>query len=301
MPYLIKNIHDLNNSFIVNPYESKYFDGKLDSNGESLRNLSLNFLKYHLPKSEHAIYNSFKLYNERDKNIEIEKDYDKAIIDLSDYEQPLNYAILDFRILTRKLNISVFQEELEQSISKYQKYFIKDVDSDALNADTKIQVSHYLSLYLKDLEESINFIKTIDLSKIQMLVGELHIKSYYNTVNYINKTYIEYLPEIDDDSLDRILVHNCINKFLTIESELIKHNFIIKMNNSMHWKGLKVQLVNFCRLLLINDYILNYRKIGKVITFFEDRYNLDTGDQAKPSKFKQTGKVIEVDFHFLNF
>lgn len=304
MKYLLKNLEDLNNVFIINPYQSKYFEG-LEDEHEDFRVFNLSFRKYNFPKSEKTIFDCFKFYDEQAAKKEIEKDYDKLIINLSEYGQTLNHAILDFRDLDEKLNKPIFEIELKNVISESQKYFIEeDINHDVLHANTNFQIKHYLSLYLNDLEESIRLIKSLKLNKIQTLVGKEYIISYKKTIDYINKTYFDYIPKVEDESLEKIILHNKINKLLTIESDLIKKGYISKSGSRLYWnpkRGYKVKLVNFCRLLLVKGYIKEYFEIGKVIAYFEDRYNLDTGNQAKPSKFKESDKVIVGDYIFLKF
>jgi hypothetical protein len=102
-----------------------------------------------------------------------------------------------------------------------------------------------------------------------------------------------------------MLIHNKLDCFLTLETELIERDFIIKSGDTLQWsskKGFKIKLVSFCRLLEYHKYINKFVDIKRVIDFLEKRYNIEIGDQKKPSKYdKQSIKIIEADFFFLKF
>ncbi|MFH4969416.1 hypothetical protein V8G61_14515 [Gaetbulibacter sp. M240] len=303
MKYLIKDIDDLNNSFVINPYESLYFQGVLKYN-EGLRQFNIITRSYNFHKSENAIFNSIKFFNSGDFKNEIKKEYHKTVIDLSPFEQEEEFAILNFTLLNDLLNKNEFKKELEDAIDKLEKRHITDIDYDVLNANTDFQIKYNLSLYIQDLEDSISILNALSLNKIQEIVAYSYISSYKRIIKYTHSKYPEYISKIEDESLKKIILHNKINKLLSMESELINKNYISKLGSKLYWnpeKGFKVKLVKFCRLLEIKGYINEYLELGKVITFFENRYNIQVGDQRKPSKFTESEKLIEADFSFLKF
>ena len=61
-------------------------------------------------------------------------------------------------------------------------------------------------------------------------------------------------------------------------------------------------MISYCRLLKSHNYTKQFISVERIIDFLEERYNIDTGDQAKPSKYsKKSVTLIEADFFFLNF
>lgn len=294
MSYIKKSTKHLNSAFIIKPYdprEVKFLNG----NNKLIADIHADTYNPILPKCKIAILNSWEFYALKDNK--------KLFLNYESYHPKNHYAEFNFNKLEELLNFSDFELEINQEINKSKQKFIKELETTLLTINTDLQIKHWLNIFLSDLQDSITSLNNLKLNPIQKIVKTLYLNSYNKSIKCIQLKYREYLPTEEDSNLDKILVHSKVNKFRSIETELIHRNYIFK-RGKLFWndqKGFKVKLVNFCRILKNKGYTNEHLKIGKVISFFEDRYNIDTGDQAKPSKFSESVKVIEADFVFINF
>ena len=294
MSYTKKSSRHLNSAFIIKPYDPREVRF-LNGNNKLIADIHTDTFNPILPKCEIAILNSWEFY--------VLKDNKKLFLNYESYHPKIHFAEFNFNKLEDLLNFSDFELEINEELNKSKEKFIKELESTLLTVNTDFQIKHWLNIFLTDLQESITSLNNLELNSIQKIVKTLYTKSYKESIKSIQLKYRDYLPSEENSNLDKILVHSKIDKFLSIETELIRRDYLFK-RGKLFWndqKGFKVRLVNFCRILKNKGYTNEHLRIGKVISFFEDRYNIDTGDQAKPSKFSESDKVIEADFVFIKF
>lgn len=294
MSYTKKNIRHLNSAFIIKPYDPREVRF-LNGNDKLIANIHTDTYNPILPKCERVILNSWEFYDLKDKK--------KLFINSDSYHPKLHYAEFNFNKLESLLNLSDFELEINQEINKSKQKFIKELETTLLTVDTDFQIKHWLNIFLTDLQDSITLLKKLELNPIQKIVQTLYLNSYNESIKTIQFKYKDYLPNEENSNLEIILVHSKINKFLSIETELIRRQYIFK-KGELFWndqKGYKVRLVNFCRILKNKGYTNEHLRLGKVISFFENRYNINVGDQRKKSKFTESDEVIVADFYFIKF
>lgn len=299
MKYLLQTEKDINTAFIVKPYNPKkvVFIG---DNDKLLTNIHGDVYNPILPKTSKTIVECWTLYELERFDDEVEK----ISIDLSKYNPKKHYVQFKFDKLITTLNLNDFREDIIECIYKAQQLYLKDIEKGLLNASTDFKIKRSITHKIETIQSAIHFLLQLKLNKIQAIVREEYLKSYRKTLIHIHNEYEAYIPKVVDTGLNKFIIHSKITQLLTIENQLIEYDFIQKSADKLYWntaRGYKVKLVNFCRLLKAKGYINEYMTIEKVIDFFEKRYNMNTGDQSKPSKFNGSDKQIEVDFYFLSF
>jgi hypothetical protein len=137
-----------------------------------------------------------------------------------------------------------------------------------------------------------------------------YFKQYFHKVittiegsEYINSDMPDNLVLVNnkDDlkNLEKLIFSDDIIKFREIEQRLIESEWIIKEKEILQWVKKKVDLIDFCRVLKKEKISRPHAKISKLISFFEERYCIDTGDQKKPSKYsKRQLKAFNYNFFF---
>lgn len=284
MDYLIHSIEEVDSFFVKEPYNisNPFFGGTIN-----------------LPKTEKVIIDAWQTYEIVYSSIE---DYEKLHINHSQFDKNNRNHYQELRIsyLETNLNISDFQDDIKQIIVLEKKIFERDLDKKLLSLSTELQIRHEVKLSLEEIEKSLKSLENIQSNKFQKVIVDIYLDSYKNTLNYLIDKYKAYIPDIkSNENLSDYIIHNKISNLLSLEEELIIRNFIYKTGNLLKWNKEKVKLVNFCRLLEHNQYLI--KDTTKTIRFFEERYNIKVGDQAKPSKFNGSIAQIQVDFFFLKF
>ncbi|WP_298895740.1 hypothetical protein [uncultured Psychroserpens sp.] len=300
MNYLLHSIKDINTAFIIKPYDPHIH---ISFNDDERLLIEINSSVYnpHLPKSKEAIIASWALF-ELDS---FGDDFEKIPISLKKYDPKKHFAKFKFNTLEETLDYNVFKAEMRHCIQADEERYREDVSKGLLRANTSLKIRHLLSNRLEGINNSIISISQLELNKTQNIVRNLYLDSYRSTIIYLSDKYQEYLPNKNEDNeLGKLITHDKVSTFLALETQLIHKEYIQKSAGQLYWnnkRGFKVKLVNFCRLLYSKNYIIKYVSIDRVIDFFEKRYNIHTGDQAKPSKFKGSEKLLEVSFYFLKF
>ena len=102
------------------------------------------------------------------------------------------------------------------------------------------------------------------------------------TENTISKNVEITNPFVKDD-LKTIILRDFVEDFYKKELELFKQNYF---NNQHTWNKPKRELVIFCKVIESRRYTIKpaANMLPKIIKFFEKRYNINVGDQRKPSK-----------------
>jgi hypothetical protein len=297
MKYLLETVKDINTSFIIKPYDPKLFI-LFGNNDRLLLDIDGGVYNPILPNSKEAIINSWLLY-ELDG---FGEDFEKVKISIDEYDPKKHFAKFKFSKLEEALSIKDFKADIEESVNLSQKREIEDLKKSLLNANTDFKIKTLLLHKIENIQKSINLLTNLKLNKIQGIVKNYYLQNYQKTLIYINNEYGSYLPQIKDDGLNKLLVHSKINLFLTLETQLIDRGFIQKSGNSLYWCEDKIKMISFCRLIEYHKYTNQYITVKRLINFLEKRYNIDTGDQKKESKYsKKSIKFIEVDFFFFKF
>lgn len=277
MSYFLTNIEDVNNLFRKDDF--------------------LNY-SFEFTKTEEVINNAIKYFSIEYFN---DEEFEKVPLNPLEYNYKLknHYLKWDINYLNKHLVISDFEDDLKQGIHKEQEHYLEKLEEKLLNLYTQLQIKNELNKFLMQTKKSIEALNNLKGNKYQKITINLFLESYKKVLFYLNNKYENYLPKpIKDELLSKFIIHTKIDNFLTIETELINKGFINKSANKLYWIEKKVKLVNLCRLLLDKGYFNKFFSIERVIDYFEKRYNIDTGDQAKPSKFNKSIKLIEADFLF---
>lgn len=262
-----------------------------------------SFFYKELTESEKTINKAIKYYKVEYFN---DEEFEKIPIEFSEYDSQnkTHFSKWNLNYLKDNLILSDLKKELVQNTENNKNKFIKKLDERLLNLFTDLQIKNELDKLVEQINNSIDSLNRLKANKYQKITINILIESYKETLAYLNTKYEKYLDEpIENDLLEKFIIHSKLHNLLTIESKLIEFEMLEKINGKLYWskkKGFKIKLINFCRLLHHKKYINKYISIERVIDFFEERYNIDTGDQAKPSKFKNSIKLIEADFLFLN-
>jgi hypothetical protein len=237
-----------------------------------------------------------------------EYDFEKTPLNPLEYhsDSEIHSQKWDINYLDKQLVISDFEDDLKQGILEEQEYHLTQLENTLLKAYNELQIKNELNNFLEKVNKSIEALTNLKVNKYQKITINLFLKSYKETIFYLNSKYEDYIPKPKTDELvKKFINHTKINSFYTLETTLIKNEFIKKANNGLYWnnkKGYKIKMINFCRLLEHHKYLNQYVGIDRMIDFLEERYNINIGDQAKPSKYlKRSIKLIEPDFSFLRF
>lgn len=133
----------------------------------------------------------------------------------------------------------------------------------------------------------------------QREIYENHYKELQNLLQKIESRFKFVKTKNENDLLNHYFEHSKIIDFIRFEDKLIDNGYLVKNELGLKWNKSKVLLVNFCRYIEINGYLKQYKDISTLITFLENRYKENVGDQRKPSKFKGRNVDINFDFEFL--
>lgn len=278
MSYFLTNIEDVNNLFRKDDF--------------------LNY-SFEFTKTEKVINNAIKYFSIEYFN---DEDFEKVPLTPLEYNYKLknHYLKWNIKYLNKHLVISDFEDDLKQGILKEEEDYLEKLEEKLLNLYTELQIKNELNKFLKQLMRSIETLSNLKVNKYQKITINLFLKSYKKALFYLNNKYENYLPKpIKDELLGKFIIHNKIDDFLTLETELINKGFINKSASKLYWIEKKVKMINLCRLLFEKNYFNKYISIERVIDYFEERYNIDTGDQSKPSKFKKSIRIIEAEYYFL--
>lgn len=203
-----------------------------------------------------------------DKFIKLKESKNQILKYFEELEKQSNFSILNYQL------IAVF-DRIKETISKLRnKITINDTLLEKQNKDENYnddEIDYYISL---SNDKLVYEKQSITLNELKY-----SLERKFPFITYKSKT----------EPLLNYFNHNKINDFLEIENRLIENEFLEKSEFELTWKKKKVELVNFCRELFEKGYIKkmsidNEKAITKLITFFEHRYNINTGDQKKPTK-----------------
>lgn len=297
MKYLLENIKDLNTSFIIKPYDPNLFI-LFGDNDKLLLEINGDVYNPILPNSEEAIINSWLLY-ELDN---FGEDFEKTIISIDEYKPKKHYAKFRFSKLEKTLDIKHFKTDIEEIAYLSQKKYIEDLKKSILNANTEFKIKTLLLSKIENIEASINLLTTLKLNKIQGIVRSIYLENYHKTLIHINHEYENYLPQINNNELNEVIKRAKIKDFLSLERQLTSKGFLNKLGNTLYWQQEKIKMVSFCRLIKHHEYVHEYIEVKNLIDFFEKKYNINTGDQRKPSKYEKNSiNLIKADFFLFNF
>ncbi len=278
MSYFLTKIEDVNTLFQKNDFQQYQFE---------------------FSKTEKIIGNAIKYYTLEYFNNE---DFEKIPLNAKEYNSKNKSHHLKWNInyLDTHLIISDFEDDIKQGVQKDKEHYLEKLEDKLLNLYTELQIKNELNKFLEQVIKSIEALKNLKVNKYQKITINVYIESYKEILLYLNNKYENYLPQQkEDDLLAKFIIHNKIQNFNTLETELIHKGFINKSANKLYWKERKVKMVNLCRLLFEKGYFNNYISIERVIDYFEERYNINTGDQAKPSKFNKSIRLIEANYNFI--
>ena len=284
MSYFLTNIEDVNNLFIKDDFLQYQFE---------------------FSKTDKTICNAIKCYTLEYFN---DEDFEKIPLNPKEYnsENKNHYLKWDINYLDTHLTTSDFEDDIKQGVQKDKEHYLEKLEDKLLNLYTELQIKNELNKFLEQVIKSIEALKRLKVNKYQKITINVYLESYRDILIYLNSKYENYLPKPKTNSfLEKFINHSKTTNFLTLETNLIERGFIQKVNNRLYWsnkKGYKIKMINFCRLLEHHNYLNQYLTVGKLIKFLEKRYNINVGEQAKPSKYlTKSIKLIEPDFFFLRF
>lgn len=261
-----------------------------------------SFFYEELSESKKIIHKAIKYYKVEYCNKEV---FEKIPITFSEYnsQDKTHFSKWNLNYLKENLILSDLKKEIIQDAENTKEKFIHKLDEKLLNLFTDLQIKNELNELIEQINDSISSLEKLTANKYQKIIINTFIESYKLTLIYLNTKYEKYLPQIDKQHiLRKLFIHNKIDTFLTLETQLIERNFISKSGIKLNWIENKIKMVSFCRLLKSHNYTKEFISVERIINFLEERYNINTGDQAKPSKYsKKSVKLIEADFFFLNF
>ena len=288
----------------MEPLESKYLKRDILSiNDEFIKKpdigfpADINFYEpVHLPKSQDAIEKGWFFYRVVAYSTD---DFRKEPIKKSEFQLKKHKASFKFHRLEGLLNMDDFKDDFTNHILKQQNEFYKILQDDLPEKNNNLQIKNSLKGIIDYIQESINLLDELKVNKYQKIVKDLYVKSYRLLLKEFAIEYPEYLPPKKNKELDSLFLYNKIDEFMELENELIKRGFLEKTGKVLYWNdkhGYIVKLVNFCRILEHEKFFSKNVDLKRIISFFEKRYNLEVGDQKKPTKHKNSIKVIKGDF-----
>ncbi|GEC78975.1 hypothetical protein [Flavobacterium aquatile] len=116
-------------------------------------------------------------------------DYEREYFDYKKYNSkyPNTYRGIDYKKLNVLLDFDLFENDLNTYISNLESRFIGELENNITKPNFEIP----LMQFLKKIQESINFLILLDLSKnrIKQLVKEKFIKSYYRVIEILREKY----------------------------------------------------------------------------------------------------------------
>lgn len=116
-------------------------------------------------------------------------DYEREYFDYKKYNPkfPNTYRGINYEKLNKSLDFDLFENELNLHISNYESSFIRELEEQILKPNFEIP----LMQSLQKIQESINFLMSLDLSKnrIKQLVKEVFIKSYLRVIEILREKY----------------------------------------------------------------------------------------------------------------
>ena len=200
-------------------------------------------------------------------------DFDKFTNLRESKEQILNH----FDELERQSNFSILSYQLTAVFNSIKETISKLRHKITIN-DT------LLGKHIKDenyADAEIDYYISLSNDK---LVYEKQSITLYELKSSLEKKFPFIAYKSKTEPLLNYFNQNKINDFIEIENRLIENKFLEKSEFELTWQRKKIELVNFCRELFEKGFIkklpINEEKaITKLITFFEHRYNLNTGDQ----------------------
>ena len=108
----------------------------------------------------------------------------------------------------------------------------------------------------------------------------------------------EAIKEDSSNGLNKYFFDDDIEKFKEMESRLKDSGMLKRIGRQSIWQGKKVQLVDLCRALKEQPIVRLRIEISRLIKFMEERYQVNTGDQSKPSKYNKR-PFIKTKFDYL--
>ncbi|NHM01682.1 hypothetical protein [Flavobacterium difficile] len=259
-----------------------------------------------LPNSNKTIFDCIFFYEVEG----LDEDFEKTPIDLKhfDPENKHHKFKVDYYLLNKNLDIDVFKEELKAIIDLQEREFYLDLKKELEKSQNDIIFKKKLSESVNSINHSIEALQKQSLNPIQLEVSKLYQSSYKKLIKDLKKEYGVYCSELffnilgnqelDESALFKKYFRNqlAINKFISFERELITFRYL---DDNLSWLETNVSLVKFFKFCVSQEMInRNYEEKSNVLHFLENRYKINLGDQAKPSKFKKV-KLLVSDFSFL--
>lgn len=187
-----------------------------------------------------------------------------------------------------------FLDHLDKEIEKQRWSFLKEIRIRTLISTTDYKVKLNIQSGVNAIKSSSQTIKSLKGTSVQRIIVEKYLKSYADVLIHMAQTYEDYYPKSDikleisirDSNLKKHVFEDQLLLFKDVNSRLVNSGLIRFESGTYTWLGKKNELVDFCRELNKRRILNISIKLNKHIKFFEDYYNLEVGDQSKPSKYK---------------
>lgn len=247
----------------------------------------------------HFVFDYYKAFLKEEKeyieyinNIQIQKNRkEKALLRNIDYkENPKDFDYLAESEKAIRKNLSNLNK-----LNKFRElyYLVKEVYS-------KIKTTQKTLLRkIKDLEIKSDKVNIKQNTNLELSAYEKHYELLTKLEKYITSKYYYAYKKSAIAELGQFISNDKIDKIIFIEDLLIENNYLEKNGNGLKWIKKKNELVNFCRFLVIENFIKDHKNLSSFLIFMESRYNTSVGDQRKESKFNGRDEEIVAEFEHL--
>ncbi|EAR02020.1 hypothetical protein [Maribacter sp. HTCC2170] len=204
-------------------------------------------------------------------------------------------------------NREEYLAHLDEVIENQRKFFLKDLTIRTHRSTTDFKVKLMVKSYVSNINRSAKSLKSLKGNDAQRIIIERYSKSYRDTLTYMAQYYGDYFPQteiealttIKNKKLEKHIFQDKLMKFKEVNSKAVEYGLVGFDNSGYFWMGKKNELVDFCRVLNSNSILNKNISLTNHIHFFEDFYNLNVGDQSKPSKFNKRSLDLNKFNHLL--
>ncbi|MBZ9788198.1 hypothetical protein LB456_12080 [Psychroflexus sp. CAK57W] len=281
--YLKSSVKELDNEIIFDPTESVFTNPSL-------------------PLTSDTISKCWKIYRYESSDGD---DYEKIYISASEYNPKTDKKSFNYKKLNKIITITDLKLDLQNRVIELQEHYLSQISNILLHQSTDLQIKHELNHITEDIRKAITKLEDLETNKAQTVLKELLLRSYKEALEKINSYYPNYLPKIskpflsiEDEKLNEFIYSDDLKKFKQLELNLISSSWVEVKGGLLFWKKNKNKLVDLGRFLKEKKILRENKLVPKFIRFLEERYNIDTGDQAKPNKYEKR-KLKSYDYEFL--
>lgn len=254
-----------------------------------------------LPESSKLIKQSlqcFKVVSEGDQA-------DREPLGLSEFnpDDCTHSCVLDYSILSAKLEFNKFKEELSVAVNLLQERYLIELNNEVENVPTSFQSMQIIKDSLDDLQQTESYLKTLakGLNKVQSTTLNIYRDSYKKAIKLITEKYEAFYPQLFQTSNPTVNVREeryfksieAYQRFLKFERVLQQREYL---SEERRWMKNKIDLVKFYLYCNSLDMFSRWATVDSntnAIRFLEDIYDCDLGTMRKPSKHKSS--------NYLNF